>query len=83
MQAQLNDNYATVVESVKQGASGGNKKARSKSRRSSHSPTGGDNTSDSGGNADSTADADGPGNDTQRKRIRLQKSCGVVTERNA
>ena len=78
----MKDNYATVVKSVKQGASGGNKKARSKSRRSSKSPTGGDNTSHSGGYADSTADTDGPGDDPQRERIRLQKSRRVVTERN-
>ena len=82
-QAQLNDHFATVVESVKQGASGGSKKARSKSRRSSKSPTGGDSTSDAGGNMDSTADSDGQGDDPQRKRIRLQKSRRVVTERNA
>ena len=77
----------TVVESVSQGtASGGKKKAKSKSRRASKTGSNEQSTS-SGGTGEATVDTSSGGDvqseEPPRKRIRLQKSRRVVTERNA
>jgi hypothetical protein len=86
-QMQLSENFMTVVESVSQGTvSSGKKKAKSKSRRTSK--TGSDQSTPSSGTGGNIAFDGSPGSDGQseeppRKRIRLQKSRRVVTERSA
>jgi hypothetical protein len=81
-QSQLNERFNTVVESFKTSASAGGKK-KTRSRRTKKAS---DNTSGASNNNDSGNDdgSDPQGDDTvTRKRIRLQKSRRVITERNA
>ncbi len=81
-QSQLNERFNTVIESFKTSASAGGKK-KTRSRRTKKAS---DNTSGASNNNDSGNDdgSDPQGDDTvTRKRIRLQKSRRVITERNA
>ena len=83
-QTQLNDNFTTVVEPVRANMAGGGR-SKSKSRRTST------NTPPSGGTSEqlTTAGESNPDDggersgEPPRKRIRLQKSRRIVTERNA
>ena len=83
-QTQLNDSFSTVVESVKATSTGGGR-SKSKSRRASTAAgnSGDSTTSVQGENQVGDGSADGQVSNPPRKRIRLQKSCRVVTERSA
>ena len=87
-QMQLNDNFATIVEPAPRVPPPGGGKAKAKSRRaattgSSTSTSAESSTTPSGDNTAGTDHVDGQSDDTPRKRIRLQKSRRIVTERNA
>jgi hypothetical protein len=84
-QTHLNDHFTTVVEQVRTGSAGGGR-SKTKSRRASSTASkpstaigdlGAQGTDD---NADDVQDRSG---EPPRKRIRLQKSRRIVTERNA
>ncbi len=83
-QTQLNDSFSTVVESVKATSTGGGR-SKSKSRRASTAAGSSDDpaTSVRGENQTGDSSADAQVNEPPRKRIRLQKSRRVVTERSA
>lgn len=85
-QLQLNERFNTFVESYQAPASSGGKKKKSKSRRAkkasgTDSSAAGTTVNTDSGNEEGS---ESQGDDTvTRKRIRLQKSRRVITERNA
>ena len=88
-QAQLNSEFATVVETYQKNAnsSSGSSSKSKKSRRTKKSGDSGSNKTRSSGGSANKADSDnekGSGTDDDaavtRKRIRLQESRRVVTE---
>ena len=84
-QTHLSDNFSTFIEQV---SSSGNGRSKSKSRRtasnSANVPASGTGNQDPTANGEDTAGGDATSNDEPpRKRIRLQKSRRIVTERSA
>ena len=80
-QNYLSDHFSTVMESVNPPGTG---RSRSKSRRANATSPAGTGTQDPTADGEDTAGGDATSSDEPpRKRIRLQKSRQIVTERSA